>query len=93
MANTNKNYASLTTKEVATFDFSQVMEDSEKTARWSGDNSECLVHWVGTTPPAIKALKKTVKSHAVEIAGVKNPKSKYITQGSKTDPFTRAKKK
>ncbi len=88
--NTNKNYANLTAKEAGAFDFSQVMEDSADTARWAGDNSECIVHWVGKTPPAISALKKPVKTHAVEKAAIKNPKSKYITEGTNTAPFLRS---
>jgi len=88
--NANKNYASLTAKEVAGFNFREVLEDSADTARWSGDNSECIVHWVGRTPPSITALKKPVKTHAVEKGEVKSAKSKYITEGTNTAPFLRS---
>jgi hypothetical protein len=89
--NANKNYANLTAAEASTFDFTQVMENSADTARWSGDNSECMVHWVGKTPAAVAALKKTVRSHSVEMSAIKNSKSKYITEGTNTAPFLRAK--
>ena len=82
--NANKNYANLTAKEAAVFNFREVMEDSADTARWSGDNSECIVHWVGKTPPSVAALKKTVTPHSLELTAVKNPKSKYATVGTNT---------
>lgn len=88
--NANKNYASITAAEAARFDFSQVMEGSADVARWAGDNSECIVHWVGKTPRAITALRKPVKTHAVEKADVKSAKSKYITEGTNTAPFLRS---
>ena len=91
--NASKNYANLTAKQAAVFDFSQVMEDSADTARWSGDNSECIVHWVGKTPPAVAALKQPVRSHSVELAAVKNPKSKYATVGTNTKGKPPRKKK
>ena len=85
--NASKNYANLTAKQAAVFDFSQVMEDS------AGDNSECIVHWVGKTPPAVAALKQPVRSHSVEVAAVKNPKSKYATVGTNTKGKPPKKKK
>ena len=87
--NANKNYTNLTAAEAARFDFSQVMEDSADTARWAGDNSECIVHWVGSTPRAIAALRKTVTTHAVEKAELRSSKSKYLTEGTNTAPFLR----
>ena len=88
--NSKKNYANLTAAEAARFNFRDVLEDSADTARWSGDNSECIVHWVGRTPLSIAALKKPVKTHVVEKADVKNSKSKYITEGTNTAPFLRS---
>jgi len=89
--NANKNYANLTAKEAAGFNFREVMENSADTARWSGDNSECIVHWVGKTPRAVSDLKKTVRSHSVEMSAIKDSKSKYKTEGTNTAPFLRAK--
>ena len=88
--NSKKNYANLTAAEAARFNFRDVLEDSADTARWSGDNSECIVHWVGSTPLSIAALKKPVKTHLVEKGEVKSAKSKYITEGTNTAPFLRS---
>ena len=85
--NSKKNYANLTAAEAARFNFRDVLEDSADTARWSGDNREGIVHWVGRTPLSIAALKKPVKTHLVEKGEVKSAKSKYITEGTNTAPF------
>ena len=89
MANADKKYANLTSREADSFDWSTVMEDSADTARGSGDNTECIVHWVGKTPKGISALRKPVKSFSVEKTSVKSSKSKYKTEGTKTAPWLR----
>jgi len=47
-----------------------VMENSWDSARWSADQSEVMVHWVGATPTSIsKILDKigeVAQSHSVE---------------------------
>ena len=93
MANADKKYANLTSREATSFDWSTVMEDSIETARWSGDNTECIVHWVGKTPKSISALRKPVKSFGLEKTELRSSKSKYKTEGTNTGKWLRPKSK
>ena len=51
---TNRKYAIIKASEVFTIDFSEVLEDSEETLKYSIDRSKTYVKWNGDTPSFLK---------------------------------------
>ena len=51
---TNRKYAIIKASEVFTIDFSEVLEDSEETLKYSIDRSKTYVKWDGDTPSFLK---------------------------------------
>jgi len=62
MAYVNRKYAIINASEVGSVDFSQVMETSANTLRYSLDDSKTFVKFEGSTPSFLNG--KTQYSHS-----------------------------
>lgn len=83
------SYLQLTEAELRQVDFSQVLEDSWFTARWDSRSSAAIVHWEGSIPATITALridKRRISTQAQELSRVKNSKSPFYNEGSPGRP-------
>jgi|TARA_R100001463_G_C3508420_1_gene219742 hypothetical protein len=66
MAKENRKYVIINASEVSTVDFSQVMQDSASTLRYSVDGSQTIVKFEGDTPSFLSG--KTQYSHSEILA-------------------------
>ena len=83
------SYLQLDEAELRRIDFSQVLEDSWDTARWDSRSSAAIVHWEGSTPDTITALrvdKRRITTQAQELARVKDSKNPFYNEGSPGKP-------
>jgi len=77
-------YLQLTEAELRQIDFSQVLEDSWDTARWDDRSTAAIVHWEGSTPATITALRidlRRTSTQAEELTNVKNNRSDFYNEG------------
>lgn len=54
--NSDKNYVIFSTSELASIDFSEVLETSADTVRLSIDGTKTFVKWVGEIPQSVQNL-------------------------------------
>ena len=83
------SYLQLTESELRQIDFSQVLEDSWYTARWDSRSSAAIVHWEGSIPATITALridKRRISTQAQELSRVKDSKNPFYNEGAPGRP-------
>ena len=56
MVTENRNYMIFNVSEIDTIDFSQVLQSSAETLRYSVDGTKTFVKWEGSTPTSVEAL-------------------------------------
>tara|TARA_R110000765_G_scaffold4335_2_gene13741 strand:+ start:240 stop:500 length:261 start_codon:yes stop_codon:yes gene_type:complete len=79
------SYLQLTEAELRQIDFSQVLEDSWDTSRWDSRSSAAIVHWEGSIPATIKALRidsRRITTQTQELSRVKNSKNPFYNEGA-----------
>jgi len=61
----NRNYMIFNVSEIDTIDFSQVLQSSAETLRYSVDGTKTFVKWEGAMPSSVEALttKEGAYSH------------------------------
>ena len=67
----HRNYVILDAADVATIDFNEVLETSENTLRWSVDESQTFVKFIGSTPSFLAG--KTQSTHEEILAILATP--------------------
>ena len=67
----HRNYVILDAADVATIDFNEVLETSENTLRWSVDESQTFVKFIGSTPSVMAG--KTQSTHEEILAILATP--------------------
>ena len=74
----NRNYMVFNVSEIDVIDFSQVLQSSAETLRYSVDGTKTFVKWEGSTPSSVEALttKEGPYSHK-EMAIIMNDKEWY----------------
>ena len=83
------SYLQLTEAELRQIDFSQVLEDSWFTARWDSRSSAAIVHWEGSIPATITALRidsRRITTQTQELARVKDSKNPFYNEGEPARP-------
>ena len=58
----HRNYVILDAADVINIDFNEVLETSEDTLRWSVDESQTFVKFVGSTPSFLTGKTKSTHS-------------------------------
>ena len=79
------SYLQLTEAELRQIDFSQVLEDSWDTARWDSRSSAAIVHWEGSIPATITALRidsRRITTQTQELARVKDNRNPFYNEGA-----------
>ena len=83
------SYLQLTEAELRQIDFSQVLEDSWFTARWDSRSTAAIVHWEGSIPATITALRidsRRITTQTQELARVKDNRNTFYNEGEPGRP-------